>query len=58
MGTDWNQKTLYSIKATHNSRFSQLRILQQILIHISQEILSLTKNNRFRTSQPRQAPEH
>ena len=40
-----------------NSRFSQLRILWYIHVYVSQEFLSLTENNSFRTSQLREAAE-
>jgi len=36
---------------------ARLRILWCIHVCVSQEILSLTENNRLRSSQPRQAPE-
>ena len=36
-------------KPAANSRFSQLRIL--LLVHVSQEFLSLTENIKFRSSQ-------
>jgi hypothetical protein len=39
----------------HNSRLARLRILWEIHVYVSQEILSLTENNRLRSSQPRQA---
>ena len=39
------------IKPTANSRFSQLRILLWIHVHVSQEFLSLSENIKFRTSQ-------
>lgn len=35
-----------------------MRILWQIHVYVSQEFLSLTENNQFRRSQPRQALEH
>jgi len=42
-------------KAAANSRLARLRILWQIHVCVPQEILTLTENNRFRSSQPRQA---
>jgi len=39
----------------HNRRLARLRILQQIHVLISQEVLSLTEKSRLRSSQPRQA---
>ena len=39
-----------------NSRFKQLRVLWEVDVHVSQKFLSLTENNQFRSSQPRQAP--
>ena len=41
-----------------NSRFSQLRILRQVRVHILQEFLSITKNKKFRNLQLREAAEH
>jgi hypothetical protein len=42
-------------KPSANSRLARLRILWKIHVCVSQEILSLTENNRLRSSQPRQA---
>lgn len=36
---------------------TRLRIMQKIHVYVSQEILYLTENNRFRSKLPRQAPE-
>jgi hypothetical protein len=38
-----------------NSCFTQLRILWSVHFCVSQEIFSLTENNRLRSSQRRQA---
>ena len=40
-----------------NSRFKQLRVLWDVHFYVPQNILSLTENNRFRTSQLREAAE-
>ena len=48
-------KSILNNGTSHNTRFALLRILCKPDVYLSQEILSLTENNQFRSSQQRKA---